>query len=113
MKQTGGDKGEPLLAVRERVVAPLFAHVSGVVLALFFLGNAFFQWGKSVTSSKEGKLQGVNLFLHFSREKFEGLEKTRGYLSHNMRVMRFWYDTSQTHCWLSHHMSYSRPLLDF
>ena len=32
MKTTGGAKGAPLLAVRERMVAPLFAHVSGVVL---------------------------------------------------------------------------------
>ena len=89
MKQTGGDKGEPLLAVKEGAVAPLFARVSGAVLALCFLGNTFCQWGKSVTSSKEGKLQGVNLFLHFSRENFEGLEKTREYLSHNMTVTRF------------------------
>ena len=64
------------------MVAPLFSHVSGAVLALCFLGNAFFQWGKSVTNSKEGKLQGVNLFLHLSREKFEGSEQTMGYLSH-------------------------------
>ena len=55
-KQTGGDKGAPLFAVRERAVAPLFSHVEGVVLALFFLGNAFGQWGKKVTSLKEGKL---------------------------------------------------------
>ena len=32
MKQIGGDKGAPLLAVRTGVVVPLFAHVSGVVL---------------------------------------------------------------------------------
>ena len=56
MKQTSGDKGAPLLAVRERAVAPLFSHVSGVVLDLCFLGNTFGQWGKSVTSSKEGKI---------------------------------------------------------
>ena len=55
-KQIGGDKGAPLLVVRERVVAPLFSHVSRVVLALFFLGNTFDQWGKSITSSKEGKI---------------------------------------------------------
>ena len=45
MKKIGSDKG-----------ASLFAHVSGVVLALCFLGNAFCQWGKSVTNSKEGKI---------------------------------------------------------
>ena len=67
-KKTGGDKRAPLLVVMEGVVVPLFAHVSGAVLILCFLGNAFCQWGNSVTSSKEGKLQGVNLFLHFSRE---------------------------------------------
>ena len=33
-KQTGGDKGELLLAVREGAVAPLFSHVSGAVLDL-------------------------------------------------------------------------------
>ena len=88
-KQTGGDKGALLLAVRERAVAPLFSHVSGAVLALFFLGNTFGQWGKSITISKEGKLHGVNLFLHFSRENFEGLEQSREYLSHNMRVTIF------------------------
>ena len=55
-KQTGGDKGTPLFVVRERAMAPLFSHVLGAVLALFFLGNAFGQWGKSVTSSKEGKI---------------------------------------------------------
>ena len=55
-KQTGGDKGEPILVVRERAVEPIFSHVSRAVLALYFLGNAFGQWGKSVTSSKEGKI---------------------------------------------------------
>ena len=63
-KKIGGEKGAPLFVVRERVVAPLFSHVLGAVLALFFLGNAFCQWRKSIPSSKEGKLQGVNLFLH-------------------------------------------------
>ena len=43
-------------------------------------------------AQKREKLQGVNLFLHFSKEKFEGLEQTMGYLSCNMRVMRFWYN---------------------
>jgi len=55
-KQTSSDKGAPLLLVREREVAPLFSHVSGAVLALCFLGNAFCQWGNSFTSSKEGKI---------------------------------------------------------
>ena len=55
-KQTGGDKGPPLFVVRERAVAPPLSYVSRAVLALFFLGNAFGQWGKSVTSSKEGKI---------------------------------------------------------
>ena len=32
MKQTGGAKGEPLLAVRVGAVAPLLAHVSKAVL---------------------------------------------------------------------------------
>ena len=41
MKKTSGDKGATLLAVKEGAVAPLFAHVSGAVLALCFLGNAF------------------------------------------------------------------------
>ena len=70
-------------------MAPLFSHVSRAVLALCFLGNTLGKWGKSVTRSKEGKLQGVNLFIHFCRENLEGLEQTRGYLSHNMRVTRF------------------------
>ena len=56
MKKTCDDKGAPLLVVRTREVTPLLAHVSGVVLALCLFGNAFCQWGKSVTSSKEGKI---------------------------------------------------------
>ena len=55
-KQIGGDKGAQIFVVRERAVAPLFSHVSRAVLALCFLGNAFGQWGKSVTGSKEGKI---------------------------------------------------------
>ena len=55
MNKTGGDKGEPLPVVREGAVEPLFSHVSRAMLALCFLGNAFGQWGKSVTNSKEGK----------------------------------------------------------
>ena len=89
MKQTGGDKGEPLLAVKEGVVEPLFSHVSRVVLALCFLGNAFCQWGKSVTNSKQGKIVRGYFSCHFSRENFEGLEHTREYLSHNMMVTIF------------------------
>ena len=73
-KKTGGDKGALLFAVRERAMAPLFSHVSGAVLTIYFLGNDCCQWGKSITNSKEGKLPGVNLFLHFSRENFEVLE---------------------------------------
>ena len=88
-KKTGGDKGAPILTVKEGAVAPLFDHVSGAVLDLWFLGNAFCQWGKSVANSKERKLQGVNLFLHLSRENFVGLENSREYLSHNMMVTIF------------------------
>ena len=76
-------------------MAPLFSHVSGAVLALCFLGNAFCQWGKSVTNSKEVKLQGVDLFLHFSRENFEGLEQSREYLSHNLMVTIFQYNKGE------------------
>ena len=54
-KQIGGDKGKIILVVRERVVTLIFSHVLGVVVDLCFLGNAFGQWGKSVTSAKEGK----------------------------------------------------------
>ena len=75
MKQTGGAKGALLFAKRAGAVAPLLAHVSGVVLAFCFLGNAFCQWGKSVTSSKQGKLQGVNLNLHLSRETLRDWSK--------------------------------------
>ena len=71
---------------------PLFSHVLGAMLALCFWGNAFCQWGKSVTISKEGKLQGVNFLLHLSRENFEGLEQLREFLSHNMKVTRFRYN---------------------
>ena len=56
MKQTGSVKGVALLAERIEVAVPLFANVSGALPTLCFLGNAFFQWGKSVTSSKEGKI---------------------------------------------------------
>ena len=56
MKKIGGAKGAPLLAIKIEAVTPLLAHVSGALPALCFLGNNFFQWGKSVTSSKEGKI---------------------------------------------------------
>ena len=97
MKKPCGVKGVMLLVVGIEAVALLFSHVSRALLALCFLGNTFCQWGKSITSSKEGKLQGVNLFLYFSRENFDGLEQTRGYLSHNMRVMGFQYNISCTY----------------
>ena len=66
-KQTGGAKGVPLLAVRAWVVAPLFSHVSRVVMnwvTLFSNGR-----GALLAQNME-KLQGVNFFLHFSRKKF-------------------------------------------
>ena len=47
---------------------------------------------RALPAQKRENLQWVNLFFHFSRENFEGLEKTRGYLSHNMRVKIFWYN---------------------
>ena len=86
MKQTGGEKRPPLLVVRIGVVAPPLAHVLGVVLTwvMFF----FIRRGSLPTQHRE-ELQGDNLNLHFSRENFEGLEQTKEYLSHNMRVTRF------------------------
>ena len=69
MKQTG--HGAPLLAVREGVVAPLLAHVSGVVLTWV---TPFVNGRGALSSQHMVKLQGVNFFLHFSRENFEGLE---------------------------------------
>ena len=90
MKKIGGDKGVPLLAVRTGVVGLVLTHVSGVVLTwVMFLFNGR---GALPTQHRE-KLQGVNLNLHFSRENFEGLEQSREYLSHNMRVMIFRYNT--------------------
>ena len=90
MKQTGSDKGLMILAVRAGVVAPLLSHVSGVVLTWVIP----FVNGRGVlpTQHRE-KLQGDNLNLHLSREKFEGLEQSREYLSHNMRVTRFGHNT--------------------
>ena len=76
MKKKGGDKG-----------APLLSHVSGEVLTwvtLFVNGR-----GALPTQHRE-KLKGDNLNLHFPRETFEGLEKTREYLSHNIMVTIFW-----------------------
>ena len=91
MKKTGGDKGAPLLAVRTRAVAPLLAHVSGVVMTWVML----FVNGRGVLPAQHReKLQGDNLNLHFSRENFEGLEKSREYISHNMRVTIFQYNTN-------------------
>ena len=46
MKQTGGDKGVPLIAVRIGAVAPLLSHVSGVMLTwvtLFVNGRGRYQ----------------------------------------------------------------------
>ena len=89
MKQTGGAKGAPLLAVRTEAVAPLLAHVSGAVLTWVM---PFFNGRGVLPAQNREKLQGVNLNLHFSREKFEGLEQSMEYLSHNMRVTRFRYN---------------------
>ena len=86
MKQTGGDKGVTLLAVREGAVAPLLAHVSGVVLTWVML---FVNGRGALPAQHREKLQGDNLNLHFPRENFEGLEQKMEYLYHNMRVMRF------------------------
>ena len=92
MKQIDGDKGEPLLIVRTGAVAPLLAHVAGVVLTWVTL---FFIVRGALPAQHREKLQGVNLNLHFSRKNFEGLEQTRGYLYHNMRVTRFRYNIIQ------------------
>ena len=89
MKKTSDAKGAPLLAVRERAVAPLFSHVLGVVLTWVTL---FVNGRGALPAQHTEKLQGVNFFLHFSRENFEGLEKLREHLSHNMRVTRFRYN---------------------
>ena len=65
MKKISGAKGVTLLAIRLEVVAPLSTHVLGELLDFFFLGNAFCQWGKSVTSSKQGKPVREYFFLSF------------------------------------------------
>jgi len=86
IKKTSIVKGVTLLAVRIDAVAPLFSHVLGALLTWVTL---FFNEIGALPAQNKEKLQGDNIFLHFSREKFEGLEQTRGYLSHNMMVMRF------------------------
>ena len=75
-------------------MARLLAHVSGAVLTwvMFFVNGR----GALPVQQKE-KLQGVNFFLHFSRENFEGLEQSREFLSHNMRVTRFCYNMRSTY----------------
>ena len=74
-------------------MAPLFAHVSGVLLTWVML----FVNGRGVLPAQnKEKLQGDNFFFHFSREKFEGLDQSREYLDHNMRVMRFQYNRKST-----------------
>ena len=52
MKQTCGVKVVTLLAVRIEVVTPLLSHVSGVLPTWVTL----LSWGRSVTSSKQGKI---------------------------------------------------------
>ena len=86
MKKTCGDKGVMLLSVRAGAVAPLLSHVSGVLLTWVTL---LFNGVGALPAQNKEKLQGDKLNLHFSREKFEGLERTREYLSHNMKVTRF------------------------
>ena len=51
-KKTGGDKGALLLVVREGAVAPLFAHVSVVVLAIFF-------WERALPAQKRENCKGL------------------------------------------------------
>ena len=68
------------------MVAPLFAHVLGVLLTWVTL---LFNGRGALPSQNKENLQGDNFFLHFSKENFEGLDQTREYLSHNMMVMRF------------------------
>ena len=86
MKQTDSDKGASLLAIRTGMTTPLFSHVSGAVLTwvpLFFNGRG------ALPAQHREKSQGDNLNLHLYRENFEGLEKTREYLYHNMMVAIF------------------------
>ena len=89
MKQTGGDKGVTLLAVRLGAVEPLFSYVSREVLTWVMI---FFNGKGELPAQHREKLQGDNLNLHFSKENFEGFEQTREYLSHNVRVMKFRYN---------------------
>ena len=71
------------------MVEPLLAHVSGVVITWVTL---FFNGRGALPAQHNEKLQGVNLNLHFSRENFEGLEKSAEYLFYNMMVTRFRYN---------------------
>ena len=75
-----------LLAVRVEAMEILFAHVSRAFLTWVTL---LVNGAGELPTQKKKKLQGDKLNLHFSRENFEGLEQTREYLSHNMRVTRF------------------------
>ena len=52
----------------------------------------FIRVGALPAQNKE-KLKRHNLNLHFSRENFEGLKKTREYYLHNMMVTIFWYNS--------------------
>ena len=90
MKQTCSDKGIMLLVVREGEVAPLISHVLGVVLTWVML---FVNGRGALPTQHREKSQGNNLNLHFSRENFEGLKKTREYYLHNMMVTIFWYNS--------------------
>ena len=86
MKQTCSANGAPFLSVRIGAVAPLLTHVSILVLTWVTL---FVNGRGALLAQHREQLQGDNLNLHFSREKFEGLEKTREYLSHNLMVTIF------------------------
>ena len=91
MKKTGDVKGVTLLAVRLGGGTSLWSCIrSGDSLAPPFVNER----GALPAEDKE-KLQGDIFSYHFSRENFKGLEKSREYLSHNMRVMRFRYNRSQ------------------
>ena len=78
------------------MVAPLLFHVSGAVLTWVML---FVNGRGALPAQHREKLQGDNLNLHFSRENFEGLEQSREYLSHNMMVTRFQYNTKPKEHW--------------
>ena len=53
----------------------------------------------ALPAQNKENLQGDNLFLHFSRENFEGVEQTREYLSYNMMVTRFWCNKMPSKVW--------------